>query len=95
MREVAGPVVATTLVLCAVFIPTAFITGLTGEFYQQFSLTIAISTIISTINSLTMSPALAAVLLRKPEPNERPGGRLFGWFFAGFNWLFDRASGEL
>ena len=92
MREVAGPVVATTLVLCAVFIPTAFISGLTGEFYQQFSLTIAISTIISTINSLTMSPALAAVLLRKPEPNERPGGPLFGWFFGGFNWVFDKAS---
>ena len=54
MREVAGPVVATTLVLCAVFIPTAFVTGLTGQFYQQFSLTIAIATIISTFNSLTM-----------------------------------------
>lgn len=92
MREVAGPVVATTLVLCAVFIPTAFVTGLTGQFYRQFSLTIAISTIISTINSLTMSPALAAVLLRQPKPGERLGGKIFGWFFAGFNWVFDKSA---
>lgn len=93
MREVAGPVVATTLVLCAVFIPTAFVTGLTGQFYQQFSLTIAIATIISTFNSLTMSPALAAVLLKPQVEGQRPGGWLFGWFFAGFNWMFDRMAG--
>ena len=92
MREVSGPVVATTLVLCAVFIPTAFISGLTGQFYQQFALTIAISTIISTINSLTMSPALAAILLKKQVEGHRPGGVVFGWFFAGFNWFFDKAS---
>src|SRR5258706_5942952 len=64
MREVTGPIVSTALVLCAVFVPTAFITGLTGQFYRQFALTIAISTVISAFNSLTLSPALAAVLLR-------------------------------
>ncbi len=64
MREVTGPIVATALVLCAVFIPTAFISGLTGQFYRQFALTIAISTVISAFNSLTLSPALAAVLLK-------------------------------
>src|SRR5690606_28547863 len=63
MREVTGPIIATSLVLCAVFIPTAFISGLSGQFYKQFALTIAISTIISTFNSLTLSPALAAALL--------------------------------
>ena len=92
MREVAGPVVATTLVLCAVFIPTAFVSGLTGEFYRQFSLTIAIATVISTFNSLTMSPALAAVLLKPQQEGQRAGGLLLGWFFAGFNWFFDRAA---
>ena len=63
MKEVTGPIIATSLVLSAVFIPTAFISGLTGQFYKQFALTIAISTIISTFNSLTLSPALAAALL--------------------------------
>jgi multidrug efflux pump len=65
MREVTGPIVATALVLCAVFVPTAFISGLTGQFYKQFALTIAISTVISAFNSLTLSPALCAVLLRR------------------------------
>ncbi|MCV5333594.1 efflux RND transporter permease subunit, partial [Escherichia coli] len=64
MREVTGPIVATTLVLAAVFIPTAFMSGLTGQFYKQFALTITISTFISAINSLTLSPALSALLLR-------------------------------
>jgi multidrug efflux pump len=64
MNEVTGPIIATALVLCAVFIPTAFISGLTGQFYRQFALTIAISTVISAFNSLSLSPALAAVLLR-------------------------------
>jgi multidrug efflux pump subunit AcrB len=64
MSEVTGPIISTALVLCAVFIPTAFITGLSGQFYRQFALTIAISTVISAFNSLTLSPALAAVLLR-------------------------------
>src|SRR5437899_2866935 len=71
MSEVTGPIVATALVLCAVFVPTAFISGLTGQFYKQFAITIAISTVISAFNSLTLSPALCAVLLqphRKREP---------------------------
>src|SRR6201999_304362 len=64
MKEVTGPIISTALVLCAVFVPTAFITGLTGQFFRQFALTIAISTVISAFNSLTLSPALAAVLLK-------------------------------
>ena len=64
MDEVSGPIIAIALVLCAVFVPTAFISGLTGQFYRQFALTIAISTVISAFNSLTLSPALASRLLR-------------------------------
>src|SRR2546421_389350 len=77
MNEVTGPIVATALVLCAVFVPTAFISGLTGQFYKQFAITIAISTVISAFNSLTLSPALCAVLL-KPHgrrPKEEPSAR--------------------
>ena len=97
MKEVTGPIVATALVLCAVFVPTAFISGLTGQFYQQFALTIAISTVISAFNSLTLSPALAAVLLKDHHaPKDRFSrllDRLFGgWLFAPFNRLFERAS---
>src|SRR5213079_1428829 len=69
MSEVTSPIIATALVLCAVFVPTAFISGLTGQFYKQFAITIAISTVISAINSLTLSPALCAVLL-KPHRKE-------------------------
>jgi multidrug efflux pump subunit AcrB len=75
MEQVAGPVVAVGLVLSAVFVPCAFISGLTGQFFRQFALTIASSTIISAFNSLTLSPALSAVLLRKP-PSESDGGHL-------------------
>ena len=64
MSEVTSPIIATALVLCAVFVPTAFISGLTGQFYKQFAITIAISTVISAFNSLTLSPALCAVLLK-------------------------------
>src|SRR5438477_5087563 len=71
MDEVTGPIVATALVLCAVFVPTAFISGLTGQFYKQFAITIAISTVISAFNSLTLSPALCAVLLKRRGENER------------------------
>ncbi|MGE6792863.1 efflux RND transporter permease subunit [Pseudomonas guineae] len=97
MKEVTGPIVATALVLCAVFIPTAFISGLTGQFYQQFALTIAISTVISAINSLTLSPALAAVLLKSHDaPKDRFSkvlDKLFGgWLFTPFNRVFERAS---
>ncbi|WP_374449930.1 efflux RND transporter permease subunit, partial [Stella sp.] len=94
MHEVSGPIIAIALVLCAVFVPLAFITGLTGQFYKQFALTIAISTVISAINSLTLSPALAAVLL-KPHgaPKDLPTRVLdffLGWFFRGFNRVFGR-----
>jgi multidrug efflux pump len=96
MGEVTGPIVSTALVLCAVFVPTAFISGLTGQFYRQFALTIAISTVISAFNSLTLSPALAAVLLRPhdaaPDRVERLIERAFGWLFHPFNRAFARMS---
>jgi multidrug efflux pump len=96
MKEVTGPIIATALVLCAVFIPTAFITGLTGQFYRQFALTIAISTVISAFSSLTLSPAMAALLLREhgapPDRLTRILDKLFGWFFRPFNRFFDRSS---
>ncbi len=91
MREVSGPILATALVLGSVFIPTAFISGLTGQFYQQFALTIAISTVISAFNSLTLSPALAALLLKPHQAGHAPGGLLFGWFFRAFNRAFGSA----
>ncbi|WP_158912771.1 efflux RND transporter permease subunit [Caulobacter sp. S45] len=97
MKEVTGPIVSTALVLCAVFVPTAFITGLTGQFYRQFALTIAISTVISAFNSLTLSPALAAVLLKSADARkdwlERAMDRYLGWLFHPFNRVFDRARG--
>lgn len=97
MREVTGPIIATALVLCAVFIPAGFISGLTGQFYKQFALTIAISTVISAFNSLTLSPALAAVLLRSHDAPKDAFSRfldkLFGvWLFRPFNRFFDKAS---
>jgi len=92
MSEVTSPIIATALVLCAVFIPTAFISGLTGQFYKQFAITIAISTVISAINSLTLSPALCAVLLKDHHaPKDwfaRIMDRALGWFFRPFNRLF-------
>ena len=97
MKEVTGPIVATTLVLAAVFIPTAFMSGLTGQFYKQFALTITISTFISAINSLTLSPALSALLLKSHDaPKDgltRLMDKLFGaWLFVPFNRLFNSAS---
>jgi multidrug efflux pump len=96
MREVTGPIVATALVLSAVFIPTAFISGLTGQFYKQFAITIAISTVISAFNSLTLSPALSALLLKghdAPKDALTRGLDLaFGWFFRPFNRFFGWAS---
>ena len=98
MDEVTGPIVAITSVLSAVFIPSAFLSGLQGEFYRQFALTIAISTILSAINSLTLSPALAGVLLKphhgdvKRDLPTRVIDFLFGWFFRLFNRFFDGAS---
>jgi multidrug efflux pump len=92
MREVTGPIIATALVLCAVFVPTAFISGLTGQFYKQFALTIAISTVISAFNSLTLSPALSALLLKEhgapPDRLTRILNRLLGGFFRPFNRFF-------
>ncbi|MBO6806364.1 multidrug efflux RND transporter permease subunit [Thalassospira sp.] len=96
MREVTGPIIATSLVITGVFVPIAFISGLTGQFYQQFALTIAIATIISTVNSLTLSPALSAVLLRSHDaPKDwltRVMDFVFGWFFRGFNRFFNRST---
>jgi multidrug efflux pump len=97
MKEVTGPIVATALVLCAVFVPTAFISGLTGQFYKQFALTIAISTVISAFNSLTLSPALSALLLKghhdKPDLLTRLMNFGLGWFFKPFNWFFEKLGG--
>jgi multidrug efflux pump len=96
MREVSGPIIAIALVLVAVFVPLAFISGLTGQFYKQFALTIAISTVISAINSLTLSPALSALLLKDHHaPKDRLTrvlDTLLGWFFRRFNRAFGRAS---
>jgi len=96
MKEVSGPIIAIALVLCAVFVPIAFVSGLTGQFYRQFALTIAISTVISAFCSLTLAPALSAVLL---QPHHAPKDRLtramdfvFGRFFKGFNRVFHRSS---
>ncbi|MDR6840579.1 efflux RND transporter permease subunit [Pseudoxanthomonas sacheonensis] len=96
MKEVSGPIIAIALVLCAVFVPMAFLTGVTGQFYKQFAVTIAISTVISAINSLTLSPALAAKLLKphdaaKDAPS-RLIERLFGWLFRPFNRFFKKNS---
>ncbi len=103
MKEVTGPIIATSLVLSAVFIPTAFISGLTGQFYKQFALTIAISTIISTFNSLTLSPALAALLLKPHDAKkdllsrilDKVFGKLvfkpFNVFFSGLSRFYDGA----
>jgi HAE1 family hydrophobic/amphiphilic exporter-1 len=88
MQEVAGPVVAIALVLSAVFIPVAFVPGITGRMYQQFALTIAISVIISAVNALTLSPALSALLLKPGGQARGPLGR----FFAAFNRGFERAT---
>ncbi|KZD01038.1 efflux RND transporter permease subunit [Oceanibaculum pacificum] len=96
MREVSGPIIAIALVLVAVFVPLAFITGLTGQFYKQFALTISISTIISAVNSLTLSPALAALLLRSHDAPKDALSRFMdktlGWLFRGFNRGFSRGT---
>ena len=96
MREVSGPIIAIALVLSAVFVPLTLVPGLSGQFYKQFAATITISTLISAFNSLTLSPALAAILLR---PHDAPKDKLtrvmdavFGRFFHGFNRFFHRRS---
>jgi multidrug efflux pump len=96
MTEVGGALVAIALVLCSVFIPTAFISGITGIFFRQFALTIAVSTAISALNSLTLSPALATLLLKprdaKKDSFQRLLDGLLGWFFKGFNKVFAWSS---
>ena len=96
MKEVSGPIIAIALVLCAVFVPIAFVSGLIGQFYRQFALTIAISTVISAFVSLTLAPALSAVLLRSHDaPKDaltRGMDKVFGRFFAAFNRFFGRSA---
>ena len=96
MQEVSGPIIAIALTLCAVFVPLAFMTGLSGQFYKQFAMTIAISTVISAFNSLTLSPALSALLLKshhdKPDALTRAMNRVLGPFFRWFNGVFSRGS---
>lgn len=87
MEEITGPVIATTLVLLAVFVPTAFMSGITGQLYRQFALTISGAVVISTVNALTLSPALCAILMR-PSPEKR------NFFFRGFNRGFDWTTGS-
>ena len=91
MEELSGPVVGIALVLSAVFVPTAFIPGITGKLYQQFAVTIAISVLLSAFNALTLSPALAALLLRPKEPSRGLLQRFFDWF----NRVFERATDRL
>src|SRR6202048_1540607 len=88
MEEISGPVVGSALVLSAVFVPTAFIPGITGRLYQQFAVTIAISVILSAFNALTLSPALAALMLKPKKPSRGLLRRFFDWF----NRMFGRAT---
>ena len=90
MEQVSSPVIAIALILAAVFVPTAFIPGITGRLYQQFAVTIAISVLFSAFNALTLSPALCALLLKPKDKNAKPG--LLGRFFNGFNKLFEKAT---
>jgi len=96
MKEVTNPIIATSLVVAGVFVPIAFISGLSGLFYEQFALTIVIATLISTLNSLTLSPALCALLLRSPNaPKDKLSmimQFLFGWLFNLFNKTFDKSQ---
>ncbi len=89
MKEVSAPVIGIALILSAVFVPVAFLGGLTGRMYQQFALTIAISVLLSAFNALTLSPALCAMFLK---PSRGPGRGPLGMFFRGFNWVFDRTT---
>ncbi|MBL4566918.1 MAG: efflux RND transporter permease subunit [Porticoccus sp.] len=91
MQEVSGPIIAISLTLVAVFVPIAFVSGLTGQFYKQFALTIAISTVISAFNSLTLSPAMAALLLRGHDAPKDKFTRIMDFLFGGFFRLFNRS----
>src|SRR5262249_40470750 len=96
MDEVTGPVIAVALVLCAVFVPCMFLGGITGQFFRQFAVTISVSTVISAFNSLTLSPALAAILLQpreaKPDLVNRTLNLFLGWFFKLFNATFTTST---
>ncbi len=97
MSELFGPVIATSLVLLAVFVPTAFMAGISGQFYKQFALTIAAAVVISTFNALTLSPALCAIMLKAPSEKRDPlewlmDVALGSWFFKGFNWGMDKTK---
>ena len=93
MKEVTGPVIAVALVLCAVFIPCTFISGITGQFFKQFAVTISVSTVLSAINSLTLSPALAAILLKPPGTKKDPLQFLLDLFLGWFFWIFEKTFG--
>jgi HAE1 family hydrophobic/amphiphilic exporter-1 len=88
MKEVSAPVVGIALILSAVFVPVAFLGGLTGQMYKQFALTIAISVLLSAFSALSLAPALCAMFLRAPKPARGPLGKFFGWF----NRVFDRTT---
>jgi multidrug efflux pump len=96
MGEVTGPIIAISLVLMCVFIPCAFISGITGQFFRQFALTIAVSTFFSAVNSLTLSPALCALLLKAKREQRDPLtwviNLVLGWFFKLFNLAFEYSS---
>ena len=95
MEEVTGPIIAIALVLCAVFVPCAFVGGITGQFFRQFAVTITASTVFSAINSLTLSPALAAILMRPQQSRDwltRMLDRVLGWFFKLFNTGFESST---
>src|SRR6185503_2119907 len=96
MDEVTGAVIAIAFGLSAVFVPTAFLGGIAGQFFRQFALTIAVSTMLSAFNSLTLSPALCALLLEPHDARKdwlgRVWDRLFGRFFAAFNRAFERVG---
>ena len=96
MAEITGPIIGVVLVMMAVFIPTTMIGGISGELYKQFALTIATATLLSGFNSLTLTPALSAILLRPTKKGG--GGRFFGWFNKGYDWvqkIYDRSVGFL
>ena len=95
MKEVSGPIIATTLVLLAVFVPTAFLGGITGQLYRQFALTIATATVFSSINALTLSPALAAILLRPSAPRTNFLARGFNWMFGNVQSRYQRTLASL
>ena len=88
MHEVSGPVVAIALVLCSVFVPVAFMGGLTGTLYQQFAVTLSVSVVLSALVALTLTPALCTLILKPRKPMRGP----LGWYVSGFNWVFDKVG---